>query len=108
MTLVSRNDQEEKELFKGFTAKFVHSEKMTIAFVNVEKESSLPEHSHVHEQVLNVIEGKFELIIDGEVIRIEKGESYVIPSNKPHAGRSVTDCYIIDVFHPVREDFKKL
>lgn len=108
MALVNRNDQKAKKLFEGYTAKFVHSETMTVAFVNVEPDSALPEHSHENEQILNVIKGKFELIIGGEVISIGEGESFVIPSNIPHAGKSVTACFIIDVFHPVREDFKSL
>ena len=37
----------EKEIIKGFYAKFIHTEKMTIAYWRVEKGANLPMHSHI-------------------------------------------------------------
>ena len=34
------------------------------------------------------------------------GTVVVIPPDVPHAGKAITDCWIIDVFHPVREDYR--
>jgi len=30
----------------------------------------------------------------------------VIPGGVPHAGKSITESRVIDVFHPVREDYR--
>ncbi|HHH50031.1 MAG TPA: cupin domain-containing protein, partial [Saprospiraceae bacterium] len=62
----------------------------------------------VHEQVSNIISGAFEMTVDGVTKVCKAGDIVILPSNVPHSGRALTDCYIIDVFQPVREDYKKL
>ncbi|HRI59431.1 MAG TPA: cupin domain-containing protein [Saprospiraceae bacterium] len=94
------------EISKGFNARMIHTDTMTLAYVDVDEGADLPEHSHVHEQVLNLLEGRFELIVSGQSYVLEAGDVYAIPSNAPHSGRALTKCRILDVFHPVREDFK--
>lgn len=95
------------EISRGFNARFVHTDSMTLAFVDVDEGAELPEHSHLHEQVTTLLEGRFDLIISGEMHRMEPGDVCVIPSNVPHSGKAHTRCRIMDVFHPVREDFRK-
>lgn len=99
-------DIEERELVPGFHVRFVHSATMTLAHWRIEAGSALPEHVHTHEQISQVIEGRFELKIDGKPHVLEPGTTAVIPSNASHGGRALTDCRIIDVFHPVREDYR--
>jgi quercetin dioxygenase-like cupin family protein len=106
MSFLNLGDFEEKEPVSGYKVRFVHSENMTFAYWNIEAGASLPHHSHPHEQVANVIEGKFEFTLEGETRVIEPGDVVTIPSNAEHAGKAVTDCRIIDVFYPVREDYK--
>jgi quercetin dioxygenase-like cupin family protein len=95
----------EREVVKGYNGKFIHSDHMTMAYWRIEAGHDLPEHHHEHEQVVNVLSGQFELTLDGQPILLERGKVLVIPSNVPHAGRSITDCEILDVFQPVREDY---
>ena len=99
-------DIEGKQIVPGLTGRFIHSNNMTLAYWSFEPGVSLPSHSHEHEQVVNVIDGTFELTVAGETQRLESGAVVVLPPNVEHAGRSVTRCSIIDVFHPVRDDFK--
>jgi quercetin dioxygenase-like cupin family protein len=106
MPFINLNDLQVKEPAPGFKAVFVHSEKMTVAYWNVESGAELPEHSHPHEQIANVIDGKFELLVGEERRIIEPGEAAVIPSNVVHGGRAVTACRLIDIFCPVREDYR--
>lgn len=94
------------EISKGFTARMIHTNTMTLAYVDVDEGADLPEHAHFHEQVLNLLEGRFELIVNGQSYILEQGDVYAIPSNAPHSGRALTRCRILDVFNPVREDFK--
>ncbi len=94
------------EITKGFTARMIHTENMTIAFVDVEAGAVLPEHSHPHEQVTNLLEGQFEFDLAGEKMLLEPGKTVVIPSHVKHSGRAISCCRILDVFQPVREDFR--
>ena len=99
-------DVEQKEIVKGYKARFVHSKKMTTAYWEVEAGAELPLHSHEHEQVSNVTKGKFEFNLDGEVKILEPGDVVVIPSDVSHSGKAISDCLIIDTFYPVREDYR--
>jgi quercetin dioxygenase-like cupin family protein len=77
---------------------------MTVAHWEVEKGALMPEHSHPHEQVANVVEGRFELTVAGELQVLDRGSVAIIPPNTPHSGKAITHCRLIDVFHPIRED----
>lgn len=96
----------ESEPLPGFVGKVVHSATMSFVLWRIRAGSVLPEHSHVHEQVVHMIEGEFEIAVDGETLRYGPGMVGVIPSNARHAGRALTDCRILDVFQPVREDYR--
>lgn len=97
--------QAEKEIVKGCKAKVIHSENMTIVHWNIEAGASMPSHSHPHEQVVNLIHGEFELTVGSKNEMISSGNVVVIPSNTKHSGVAITNCYVIDVFYPQRQDY---
>ncbi|MGB4960967.1 MAG: cupin domain-containing protein [Saprospiraceae bacterium] len=106
MPIIHLNDVEVKELLSGFDAQLIHTEQMTLGYFDIKAGSILPEQSHVHEQVSNILEGQFEMVIDGNAEVLTKGMVAVIPSMVRHGGRALTDCKILDVFCPPREDYK--
>ncbi|MEP6710917.1 MAG: cupin domain-containing protein [Ferruginibacter sp.] len=97
-----------KEIVPGYPARFVHTQNMTLAYLEVKAGAVLKEHSHPNEQVSHVLEGTFQLTLAGEPIVFEEGTIIVIPSNVPHSGLAITDCKLMDVFSPAREDYKAL
>ena len=105
MNLIKLYEMPEREMVPGYHAKFVHSENVTLAYWSIEEGNALPKHAHPHEQVVNLIEGSFEVTVDGEVKVLEPGSIVVIPPNKMHSGRALTPCRIIDVFYPIRTDY---
>ena len=107
MYLKELRDIPSKEIVPGSTARFIHTDNMTFAYWDVKAGSRLQEHSHVHEQVAHVLEGKFILTVDGDPIELEPGKVVVIPSHTKHSGIAIIDCKLLDVFYPVREDYKK-
>ena len=106
MNKIELNSIEEKEIVPGFFARFVHSENMTIAYWNIKAGSSLPAHSHHHEQISSMIKGEFELTVDGTPHLLKPNDVFVISSGIPHSGKAISDCKIIDTFYPVREDYR--
>ena len=93
------------DIIDGYHAQFIHTNSMTFSFINVDANSALPMHSHPHEQVSQVIEGKFQLTVNGEIRVLEPGDIAIIPSNTQHGGLAITNCKLLDVFNPVREDY---
>ena len=106
MNYVKIEEGRKKEIAPGCRARFIHSDNMTFAYWSLEEGAQVPEHAHVHEQAVNVLAGTLELIVDGEPKRLRPGDVVLVPPNAAHSGRAVTFCRVLDVFHPVREDFK--
>jgi len=99
-------DVASRELIPGTEVRFVHGERMTVAYWTFGPEIPFPEHSHPHEQITNIVEGEFELTVDGATEALTAGSFRVIPPGAVHSGRSITACRITDVFAPVREDYR--
>ena len=108
MKPVSLESLHEKEVFPGYFGRMVHTDNMTLVFWRIVAGASVYEHSHINEQVVNGIEGRFEMVVNGQHVVVGPGDILVIPANVKHSGKAVTDCKLIDVFYPIREDYKKL
>ena len=104
-SILKLSELEGKEHISGAMARFVHCDNMTLAHWEFEAGVLLPEHSHPHEQITNVLDGVFELTIEGQPHRLEAGMVALIPPDARHSGQAVTHCRLFDVFYPVREDF---
>lgn len=106
MSFLSLDDLPEQEPVAGYHVRFVHSERMTLAYWTIEEGAAIPEHHHPHEQIATVLEGTFALTVDGTTREMGPDDVAVIPSNVPHSGRALTACRMIDAFQPVREDYR--
>lgn len=96
----------EKELVPGIYARLVHMKGVSVARVRIEAGAVLPQHAHVHEQVTNMLSGQLEMTVGGETKVCLAGDVVIIPSQVPHSAKALTACELIDVFQPVREDYK--
>jgi quercetin dioxygenase-like cupin family protein len=104
----SFSDIDVKEIAPGFFSKLIHTDTNTVNFIDVKAGNSVPYHQHVHEQSSYVIEGIFEFTIDGVTKQLDSSSFVIIPSNVWHSGKAITDCKLIDIFSPVREDYRAL
>lgn len=102
------NEVAAKETVPGYKGKFVHTAHMTFAYWDVAAGSVSPEHTHPQEQVAQTLEGVFELTVNGQPVLLEPGKIVVIPAHVKHGGKALTDCKLLDVFYPVREDYRSL
>jgi len=106
VTFWSPTDLARKEPMTGFIGRFANGVTMTSVSWTIAAGSLLPEHAHPHEQVSHVLDGEFEMTIDGKTQRLGPGTVAFVPPNATHSGRALTDCRLIDVFHPVRDDYR--
>ena len=102
------SDIKTKEIAPGFFSKLIHTGTNTINFIEVKAGCSVPRHRHVNEQLSFVIEGKFELTVNETPQLLDTGLFAIIPPNVWHSGKAITDCRLIDIFSPAREDYKLL
>jgi quercetin dioxygenase-like cupin family protein len=95
-----------REIAPGFRGRYLHSDQITQGRVDIEAGALLPEHSHPHEQWTTIITGTLEITVSGSVQVLQPGHVLFIPPHQVHSGRALTACQVIDVFHPVREDYR--
>jgi quercetin dioxygenase-like cupin family protein len=95
-----------REIFPGFRARLVHSDRVSHSWVEIDAGASFPEHDHPHEQIVSMIAGELELVVDGATHHLRPGQVFVIPPGARHSGRAVTACRVLDAFAPAREDYK--
>ena len=103
---ITTKDLPDYDLVKGYKAKMIHTDQLSVMHVSVKAGHALPEHHHPHEQITNIIAGEFEMTVDGVTKVCKAGDAIVIAGNLPHSGVALTDCQIIDVFNPPREDYQ--
>jgi len=103
--VVELSSLEDFKPFDGFKAKLVHTKTQTYAFWEIKKDSVLPGHQHINEQVSIVTKGVLELTIGDTTTEMKPGMVAVIPPNTYHSGRALSDVEITDIFSPIREDF---
>ena len=95
-----------KELVAGIIGKYVHGSAITLGYVTIKAGSILPAHHHIHEQITFVIEGELELTVENETFTLTKGTSHIIASDKVHSAVARKNCIVVDVFSPVRDDYR--
>ena len=66
----SLSNIQEKELYPGFIARIIHTERQSISYVKCLEGAVLPPHKHEEEQVLNLLEGEMTVTVDGQEYRI--------------------------------------
>ncbi len=95
-----------KEILPGFVGKLIHTETNSFNFIEAAAGSGFAIHSHPHQQCSFVFEGEFELTVGDTTQILNSGTFAVIPSNVPHGGKAITNCRLLDVFSPVREEYR--
>jgi len=96
-----------KELAPGARTRTFWGDKMTLSIVEIDPNSEVPRHTHPHEQGGMMIEGELEMNIAGESRLLKPGDVYIIPGNVEHWARTRnTPARVMDIFSPVREEFK--
>jgi quercetin dioxygenase-like cupin family protein len=97
------------ELAPGVRMSPLFGEGAMLNLLEFEPGARVPEHAHPHEQLGMVVEGELVLRIDQVEHRLRPGHGYRIPGGTAQTGwrDEGTRCRVLDVFQPVREDYRQ-
>jgi quercetin dioxygenase-like cupin family protein len=106
MPLVDTSTLSVVERLPGWHGRYFNSPSLTFGHYEFDRGSTIHEHSHVQEEIWNVVEGELEITMDGETLVAHAGMVAIIPSNKPHSVKALTDGRAIVVDYPLRGGFE--
>jgi len=93
------------ELWPGVNSHLVSVKNITVSFITMSPNVTTTAHRHEAEQVMIVVDGEIDQIVEGKIYHLKKGDVIILPSNEEHAAYvSDKGCHAIDVFSPPRED----
>ena len=103
----TRDECSRHTIFPGVIIATCAAEKMMLSYVEIEPHAVVAEHSHPHEQVGMVLEGRAVFIVGGEEKTLGPGDMYRIPGGIRHkvVGLDVP-LKALDLFYPIREDYR--
>ena len=101
-------DVREFELAAGVSARPLFGEGAMLNLIRFDPGATVPLHSHEHEQLGIVLEGVQVLIVDGTEHALESMQGYVLPGGVEHSAYCGPEgALVLDVFRPVREDYRE-
>jgi quercetin dioxygenase-like cupin family protein len=81
-------------------------EHMMMNIVDLDPNAVVALHSHPHEQLGFVLSGRITMTIAGVDHPLEPDECYQVPGGVEHAAIAGPEgCRVLDIFHPVRDDY---
>lgn len=94
-------------IFPGVTIRTCAADRMMLSYVEIQPHAVVEEHSHPHEQVGMVLEGRATFHIGDEQKLLRKGDMYRIPGNvRHHVVAHEEPVKALDIFYPIREDYR--
>jgi gluconolactonase len=104
--VIHQTDLPTTELVKGSNSRLVVGEQLMISFLKMDANSYFAPHRHRQEQIMIVLEGYCDEIIEGKLYRVKKGDVIILPPNVEHGAYiGDEDCHAIDIFGDVRGDY---
>jgi quercetin dioxygenase-like cupin family protein len=96
-------------LEQNIFSRLLLSKNALVSFIEVPKGPKFPEHTHECEQILIMLEGTEEHMVNGVVYHMKAGDVCVHPAGVVHGGLgSETGYKGIDIFAPPRESHVEL
>lgn len=95
-------------IWDGVHARIVHGDRLTFSVVELDPDTTVPEHQHENEQLGMVLTGSVSFRVGQEIQELGPGATWSIPSNTPHEVHVGPDgAVVIDVFAPTRDDWRE-
>lgn len=94
------------ELVQGSNSHLVVGEQSMLSFLKMDAHSYFAPHHHPQEQIMIVLKGYCDEIIQGKIYRVKAGDVIILPANVEHGAYiGDEDCEVIDVFGGIRGDY---
>jgi quercetin dioxygenase-like cupin family protein len=98
-----------QRIWEGVTGRVVEGERVTLAVIELDPGSVVPEHRHENEQVGVLVAGLLEFRIGDETRRVDPGGTWSIPANVPHEVQAGPEGAVaVEAFGPARADWAAL
>ncbi len=95
------------QLAQGAMSHIIAGNNMTLSFASLEAGSYFPIHSHPYEQMMLILKGELDAILEGVLYRMRPGDVIVFPHGLQHGAQMRDqDCEILDIFSPARPDYE--
>lgn len=93
-------------IFPGVEILTTAGKNLMLSVVRFEPRSVVAEHSHPHEQMGMLLEGRLEFTVGNVTRLLGPGDIWRIPGGVVHSVRALDGPVLaLDVFHPIREDY---
>ncbi|HEX78443.1 MAG TPA: cupin domain-containing protein [Dehalococcoidia bacterium] len=94
------------ELMPHAHSHIVSGKNVLVSFITMSANSSFALHRHEAEQIMIVVDGYCDEIIEGKLYRVQKGDVILLPPNIEHGAYVYEQpCSAIDIFSPPRQDY---
>jgi quercetin dioxygenase-like cupin family protein len=97
------------QIWNGVVGRAVEGKEATLAAIELDPGTEVPEHQHVNEQTGILLRGAVRFRIGDETKDLVPGSTWVIPANVPHAVDTGPEgAFLVELFAPPRADWAGL
>jgi quercetin dioxygenase-like cupin family protein len=97
------------KIWDGVIGRAVTGKEATLAAIELDPGTEVPEHRHVNEQTGILLRGSLRFRIGDETKDLVPGSTWVIPADVPHAvGAGPEGAFLVELFAPPRADWAGL
>jgi quercetin dioxygenase-like cupin family protein len=94
------------EICPGITRQTVASGRTMYQMIaQLKAGSKMPEHRHPQEQIVHILEGRMNLIVEGAPHELKPGDSFYLASDVPHGVETIEETRVLDTFSPPRDEY---
>lgn len=97
-----------EEVNPSMRRRIITGKKMTVARIYLSDGFLVPMHSHIHEQITQVISGRMRFVFGDDRRKTQEfgpGDVVVIPPNLPHEALAIGALEEMDMWTPRRDDW---
>ncbi len=95
-------------LVPGTSTHIVPGRNMTLSFITLDAHQYFPIHSHQHEEMIIVLKGELDTILEGKRFRMGEGDVMPVEAGVAHGVQILdNECTLLEVFAPARKEYEE-